>query len=108
MRFHIDILFKNRAGYDELVALIGANPRYVFSIARRDRADKRTRRAHLRGWAEVRHKQHAGIIKLIKDRGVCAAEVDDESGGLKLIGAWTSWLASNASDLIHGLDIRIE
>lgn len=107
MRFHIDILFVGGAGYDELVARIEANPRYVFSVARQDHTDKRTRRAHLRGWAEIRHKQHAGSIRLVKNRGVCRAEVDDESGGLKLIGAWTSWLASNAADLIHGLDIRL-
>jgi hypothetical protein len=38
---------------------------------------------------------------------VCRAVARDNSGGLKLIGAWTSWVASNASRLISGLDLRI-
>jgi hypothetical protein len=91
-----------------LVDLIQSNPRYVFEITGRDKIDKRTNRSKVKGWVEVSHKQHAGTIRLSKNRGVCRATVTDESGGLKLIGAWTSWLANNASDLIAGLDVRFE
>jgi hypothetical protein len=107
MNFHIDFLFRIGSGYDELVALIQANPRYVFYISKQDKHDKRTKIARERGWAEVSHKQHSGVIKLSKSGGVCRASVTDQSGGLKLIGAWVSWLASNAPHLIAGLDLRI-
>jgi hypothetical protein len=60
------------------------------------------------GWVQISHKQHSGFIKLSKNLGVCRASIRDQSGGLKLIGAWTSWLASNASHLISGLDLRFE
>jgi hypothetical protein len=108
MQFQLDFLFKAGAGYDELVALIQSNPRYVFEVTSRDKIDKRTKRSKVEGWVEVSHKQHAGAIRLSKNNGVCRASVTDESGGLKLIGAWTSWLANNASDLIAGLVIRFE
>ena len=106
MDFEIDFLFKNGAGYDDLLALIRANPRYVFEVSKQDKFDKRTKKARDKGWVEIRHKQHIGVIKLSKSDGVCRASVSDQSGGLKLIGAWTSWLASNASQLISGLDLR--
>ncbi len=108
MQFQIDFLFKAGAGYDELVALIQSNPRYVFEVTGQDKIGKRTNRSKVEGWVEVSHKQHVGAIRLSKSNGVCRASVTDESGGLKLIGAWTSWLANNASDLIAGLVIRFE
>ena len=107
MDFEIDFLFRTGAGYDELVGLIQANPRYVFYIAKQDKFDKRTKKSKETGWVEIRHKQHEGIIKLSKNLGVCQASVSDQSGGLKLIGAWTSWLASNAKGLLSGLDLRM-
>jgi hypothetical protein len=107
MNFQMDFLFRTGSGYDELVTLIQANPRYVFYISRKDKRDKRTKKARERGWVEVSHKQHSGVIKVWKHDGVCRASVSDESGGLKLIGAWVSWLASNAPHLIAGLDLRI-
>ena len=106
MKFEIDFLFKAGTGYDDLVRLIGSNPKYVFEITKQDKIDKRTTRSKELGWVEIKHKQHSGVIKLTKDHGVCCAALRDESGGLKLIGAWTSWLASNASDLLSGLDVR--
>jgi hypothetical protein len=110
MDFEIDFLFKAGASYDDLVALIRSNPRFVFEVAKQDKIDKRTRKAKETGWAEIRHKQHnnshRGSIKLSKKSGVCRAAVRDEAGGMKLIGAWTSWLASNASELLSGLDVR--
>jgi len=42
MEFQLDFLFKAGAGYDELVALIQSNPRYVFVITDRDKIDKRS------------------------------------------------------------------
>jgi hypothetical protein len=109
MEFEIDIMFRAGASYDDLVSLIEANPKYVFYIAKQDRIDKRTKRAKESGWIEVRHKNalHKGVIRLSKKQGVCRASVRDQSGGLKLIGAWTSWLFSNGSELISGLDLRI-
>ncbi|HEY7330962.1 MAG TPA: hypothetical protein VH592_25215 [Gemmataceae bacterium] len=107
MDFQIDFLFKTGAGYDDLVNLIQGNPRYVFEILKQDKIDKRTKKSRESGWVQIGHKQHAGYIKLTKDNGVCRAAVHDDSGGLKLIGAWTSWMASNASHLISGLDLRI-
>lgn len=106
MDFQIDFLFKAGACYDDLVNLIKGNPRYVFEVLKQDKTDKRTRKAKDTGWVLIGHKRHSGVIKLSKNCGVCRAEVRDESGGLKLIGAWTSWLATNASLLISGLDIR--
>lgn len=106
MDFQIDFMFKAGAGYDELVALIHANPRYVFEIWKQDKIDKRTTKSKEKGWVEIRHKQHSGVIKLSKTFGVCHASVSDQSGGLKLIGAWTSWLGSNAAHLISGIDLR--
>jgi hypothetical protein len=110
MKFEIDFLFKTGAGYDQLLELIQSNPRYVFEIVKQDKIDKRTKKAKETGWVEVRHKQynksHRGIIKISKNLGVCRTSVLDQSGGSKLIGAWTSWLASNASHLISGLDVR--
>jgi hypothetical protein len=108
MNFDIDVIFRTGASYDHLVALIQGNPRYVFEIWKQDKIDKRTKKAKDTGWVEIRHKQHHGFIKLSKDSGVCRASVSDQSGGLKLIGAWVSWLGSNASDLIAGLDVRFE
>jgi hypothetical protein len=107
MDFQIDFLFRTGSGYDELVTLIQANPRYVFYISKQDKIDKRTKKAKERRWVEVSHKQHTGVIKLSKNLGICRASVNDQSGGLKLIGAWISWLASNASHLIAGLDLRM-
>jgi hypothetical protein len=108
--FEIDFLFKTGAGYDSLVNLIRSNPKYVFEVFKQDKRDKRTKKAKEAGWVEIRHKQHKnshrGVIRLTKSLGVCRASVRDGSGGFKLIGAWTSWLASNASDLISGLDVR--
>jgi hypothetical protein len=107
MDFELDFLFKTGAGYDDLVALIQGNPRYVFQVVQQDRIDKRTKKSRDSGWVRIGHKQHAGSIKLTKDHGVCRAVVRDDSGGLKLIGAWTSWVANNASELVSGLDLRI-
>ena len=107
MEFHVDFLFKAGAGYDELVSRIQANPRYVLYVFKQDKMDKRTKAAKLKGWVEIRHKQHAGVIKLVKRRGTCTASVKDESQALQLIGALTSWVARNAGDLVSGLDIRI-
>jgi hypothetical protein len=108
MNFQIDFIFRTAASYDDLVALIQGNPRYVFEISKQDAIDKRTRKSKDKGWVEIRHKQHAGLIKLFKHAGVCRASLSDQSGGLKLIGAWVSWLGSNASGLISGLDVRFE
>jgi hypothetical protein len=104
--FEVDFLFKHGAGYDDLVTLIQSNPKYVFEVVGQDKTDRRTKKAKESGWVEIRHKQHPGAIRLTKNLGVCRASVRDQSGGLKLIGAWTSWLASNASDLMSGLDVR--
>jgi hypothetical protein len=106
MEFEIDFLFKKGAGYDDLVGLVHSNPRYVFQVSRKNKVDKRTKKARDKGWVELTHKQHNGVVKLSKSLGVCRASVVDQSGGLKLIGAWTSWLASNASHLISGMDLR--
>lgn len=107
MDFQIDFLFKTGFGYDDLVKKIQENPRYVFHVAKQDKTDKRTRKAKDKGWVDIKHKQHTkGVIRLSKNLGICRASVADDSGGFKLIGAWTSWLASNASDLISGLDVR--
>ena len=107
MEFNIEFLFKNGAGYDDLVGLIQGNPRYVFKVSKQDKFDKRTKKAREKGWVELTHRQHRGVIKLSKSSGVCRASVGDQSGGLKLIGSWTSWLASNASHLMSGLDLRL-
>jgi hypothetical protein len=109
MEFQVDIMFRTGASYDDLVRLIDANPKYVFYVSKQDKIDKRTKKAKEIGWAEIRHKNalHKGVIKLSKSQGVCRALVRDQSGGLKLIGAWTSWLFSNGSDLISGLDLRV-
>jgi hypothetical protein len=81
MDFQIDFIFRTGAGYDDLVALIQANPRYVFEIWTQDKIDKRTTKSKDRGWVEIKHKQHSGVIKLSKSHGVCRASVTDESGG---------------------------
>jgi hypothetical protein len=108
MNFQIDFLFRSGAGYDDLIELIQGNPRYVFTISKQDRIDKRTKKAKEKGWVELSHKQYKeGVIKLFKNQGICRASVTDDSGGLRLIGAWISWLASNASELLAGLDVRI-
>lgn len=110
MEFQMDIMFRSGASYDDLVSLIEANPKYVFYVSKQDKIDKRTKKSKATGWIEVRHKNalHKGTIKLSKSQGVCRAVIQDQSGGLKLIGAWTSWLFSNGSDLISGLDVRVE
>jgi hypothetical protein len=106
MDFQIDFIFRTGAGYDNLVALIQGNPRYVFEISKQDSIDKRTKKAKQKGWVEIRHKRHRGLVKLSKSFGVSRASVSDQSDGMKLIGAWIGWLASNASDLIAGVDVR--
>lgn len=108
MDFQIDFIFRTGSSYDELIALVQSNPRYVFEIWKQDKIDKRTTKAKDTGWVEIRHKQHDGLIKLSKNSGMCRASVSEQSGGLKLIGAWVSWLGSNASHLIAGLDVRFE
>jgi hypothetical protein len=90
MEFQMDFLFKTGAGYDALVSLIQGNSRYVFFVSKQDKIDKRTKKSKETGWVEICHKQHDGSIKLSKDHGVCRATIDDQSGGMKLIGAWTS------------------
>jgi hypothetical protein len=77
-------------------------------VSKQDKIDKRTKKSKETGWVELGHKQHDGVIKRSKDRGVCRAAISDQSGGMKLIGAWTSWLASNASEMISGIDLRID
>ncbi len=104
----IDFLFRAGFGYDDLVELIQSKPRYVFHIWKQEKIDKRTTKSKETGWVELRHRQHAGAIKLSKSFGVCRASISDRSGGLKLIGAWTSWLGSNAADLVSGLDLRFQ
>jgi hypothetical protein len=106
MRFEIDFLFKAGSGYDELVQLIGSNYRYVFEISKQDKIDKRTTKSKETGWTDVTHKRHAGVVKLKKNNGVCTAEIKDDSGGHQLIGSWTSWIASNASHMVSGMNLR--
>ena|SRR5882724_2295899 len=110
MELRIDFLFKTGAGYDELLRLLEGNPKYVFEVVKQDKFDKRTKKAQTSGWVEIGHKQykksHRGVVRLSKADGTCRVSVRDESGGLKLIGAWISWLASNADHLIAGLDVR--
>lgn len=108
MHFEIDLIFRSSHGYDDLVARVLSNPRFVFEVWKQDKIDKRTRKSKEKGWVELRHKQHGGFVKLSKESGVCSASVNDESGGLKLIGAWISWLGSNAADLLSGLDVRFK
>lgn len=108
MDFQIDFIFRTGAGYDDLVLLIQSNPRYVFEIWKQDKIGKRTKKAKDTGWAKIRHKQHDGLLKLSKNAGMCRASVRDQSGGLKFVGAWISWLGSNASHLVAGLDLRFE
>jgi len=105
--FKLDFLFREGAGFDKLVALIESNPRYVFKITKREKIDKRKKRSKDEGWVEVTHENYKGKILLSKNNGVCKATVTDTDSSL-LIGAWTSWLARNASGLISGLDIRFE
>jgi hypothetical protein len=107
MNFHIDFLFRIGSGYDELVALIQANPRYVFTSRSRISVISAPKTREKGGGLKSATNRHNGVIKLSKNRGVCRASVTDESGGLKLIGAWVSWLASNAPHLIAGLDLRM-
>ena len=110
MDFQIDFIFRAGAGYGDLVKLIQGNPRYAFKILKQDRIDKRTKKAKETGWVEIRHKnkRYKGIIKLSNKLGICRASVSDQSGGMQLIGAWISWLASNAGKLIAGLDLRFQ
>jgi hypothetical protein len=108
MDFEIDFLFRMGKGYDDLVSLIQGNPRFAFEIWKQDKIDKRTKKAKESGWVEIKHKnkRYKGTIKLTKHAGICRAAVTDRSGGMQLIGAWTGWLASNASDLLSELDLR--
>lgn len=69
MKFKIDFLFKTGAGYDDLISLIQSNPRYVFKVTKEDKTDKRTRKLKEMRWVEISHKQHAGVIKLPKNKG---------------------------------------
>lgn len=106
--FHVDYMFRAGKSYDDLLDLIRSNPRYVFFIHAECRRDKRTKKARLKGWAKIHHKKHEGEVKLIKERGRCFTEIDDMSGGHQLLGAWLAWLASNAADLVYGVDVRFE
>lgn len=108
--FRMDFLFKAGKGYEDLLDLVRSNPRFVFSVHREDTTDKRRRLARVKGWARLRHDRyrHKGEVKLVKDHGRCFAEITDNSGGLQVVGAWVSWLASNAGDIVHGVDIRYE
>jgi len=104
--FRVEFLFKAGAGYDELLSLLRSNPRFVFCVHSEDSIDKRTKKSKVKGWARIKHKQHHGEVKLAKDSGRCTGEITDRSPAMKLTGAWVSWLANNASELIYGVDVR--
>lgn len=108
--YRMDFLFKSGNGYEELVDLIRSNPRFVFRVHREDTTDKRRRLARVRGWVVLRHRRYGakGEVKVIKDHGRCFAEITDDTGSLQVVGSWVSWLASNASELVHGVDVRFE
>jgi hypothetical protein len=106
MELYMEFLFRGGAGYDELVERIKSNPKFAFTVAAQARVDKRTTKAKLKGWTKLAHKGYQGQVKLVKDQGYCRSEIHDEAGG-KLLGAWTSWIARNASDLVCGMDLRI-
>lgn len=104
----LDHLFMMEKGYDDLVALIESNPRFVFYVFKKDSIDRRTKKSRVMGWTKVRHVKHAGLIKLTKKNGRCICTIDDKSGGNQLTGSWISWIASNAPHLIYGINLRFE
>jgi hypothetical protein len=109
MDFQIDFLFRVGAGYDQLIErmrLVQKSPHSVFTISNEAKVDKRFKKAKEIGWVEISHKRYNGVIKLLKSLGVCRGFVDEQADG-KFIGAWVSWLARNATDLMSGFDIRV-
>jgi hypothetical protein len=107
MQVKMDMLFRSEAGYDQLVERLQSNPKFVFEVAGQDRRDKRTRESKTIGWVKLEHKKMNGAAVLHKRAGVCWCVVNDKAEG-RLLGAWISWLARNATDLLWGLDSRFE
>lgn len=105
MQVKMDMLFRSEAGYDKLVEHLQSNPKFVFEVAGQDRRDRRTRKAKTTGWVRLEHKRMNGAVTLHKHDGACWCIIDDEAEG-RLLGAWVSWLARNATDLLWGCDSR--
>ena len=102
----IEVLFRNGFGYDDLIAKMNSNSKFIFYVLKTDSTDKRTKKAKVKGWTKVAHKKYGGDITIRKDNGRCSVEIDDKSESQQLSGAWINWLRNQTQDLIFGMDIR--
>ncbi len=97
-----DLVFIQGKGLDDLIELLKANPRYVFTLEKR----KRGREGH----ALWRHKQqgsHRGDVKLFQSGGKFWGQIRDHSNGM-LTGAFLGWIVRNASELIYRIEFWMD
>jgi hypothetical protein len=106
--YSIDIVLRQGFSIDHLTDLLRSNPRYIFNCnlpARKRKISRHSAKKVTYRWQHKKYKKYGGSIKLRKENGIFWAEVDDENGG-QLLGAFVSWLYSNAGDMVYRLDIR--
>lgn len=105
MPYTIDIILRQGFSIDHLTDLLRSNPRYIFTcnlIARKRKTPRHQAKKATYRW---QHKKYGGIIKLRKADGIFWAEVASDNGG-QLLGAFVSWLYSNAGEMVYRVDIR--
>jgi hypothetical protein len=90
---------------DHLTDLLRSNPRYIFTCNPIARKRKTSRHEANKITYEWRHKKYEGSIKVRKSHGIFWAEVKSDQGS-QLLGAFISWLFSNAGEMVYRADIR--
>lgn len=105
MSYTIDIVLRQGFSIDHLTDLLRSNPRYIFNCNLPARKRKTSRHEAKKVTYRWQHKKYGGSLKLKKENGVFWAEMDEEDGS-QLLGAFVSWLYSNAGEMVYRLDIR--
>ena len=104
--YSVDIVLREGHTVDDLTSLVLSNPKYVFECNATLGQVKRLRKKP-RATYRWKHKRFGGPVKLKKKGGVSSAEVPE--AGVRPgqpLGAFVSWLFTNAGDIVHRLDIR--
>lgn len=103
---NVDLTFRQGFSIDHLTDLLRSNPRYIFTCnipARKRKISRHGAKQITYCWF---HKKYDGEIKLKKRGGIFWAEINSENIG-QLVGAFVSWLISNAKEMVYRIDIRL-
>jgi hypothetical protein len=105
MSYRIDLILRQGFSIDHLTDLLRSNPKYIFTCNLTARKRKISRHEAKKVTYHWQHKKYGGVTKLKKEDGIFWAEIESDNGS-QLLGAFVSWLFSNARQMIYRVDIR--